>query len=303
MRRSLLGACERAPGDPRRRGDSVRPTRSRARARGGNLDLRSAWGGAASRHGRLPPRRRPAAAGLPSHLTECRCVRRSAGEGAQTVARAAALLDLYTPERREVSVGEAALMLGLAKSTAHRLLATLRDCGYLRQDQRSGRYALGAKVLMLARAYDADHGFPRLARPVMERLRDEVNETVGLYVCEGDARYCIERLESSHDMRLVVNVGQRMPLDRGAAGRILSMTPAQAQRAGAVITRAERVPNACGVAAGIFDANAHLVAALDVTGPLDRFGDGRAERYAALVVSAAAEISAALGHRPIERTP
>lgn len=229
-------------------------------------------------------------------------MKRSTSEGAQTVARAAALLDLYTPERREVSVGEAATMLGLAKSTAHRLLATLRDCGYLRQDQRSGRYALGAKVLMLARAYDADHGVPRLARPVMERLRDEVNETVGLYVREGDARYCIERLESSHDMRLVVNVGQRMPLDRGAAGRILSMTPAQAWRAGAVITRAERVPNACGVAAGIFDAEAHLVAALDVTGPLDRFGRGQAERYAARVASAAQEISAALGHRPIERT-
>lgn len=219
------------------------------------------------------------------------------------MARAAALLDLYTPERRDVSVGEAAATLGLAKSTAHRLLATLRDCGYLRQVQRSGRYALGAKVLMLARAYNADHDVPRVARPVMERLRDEVNETVALYVREGDARYCIEHLESSHDMRLVVRVGQRMPLDRGAAGRILSMTPAQARRAGAVITRAERVPNACGIAAGVFDANAHLVAALDVSGPLDRFGEGLAERYAAHVAAAAAEISAALGHRPIERTP
>ncbi|TAM61902.1 IclR family transcriptional regulator [bacterium] len=223
---------------------------------------------------------------------------RSSSEGAQTVARAAALLDLYTPERREVSVGEAAAALGLAKSTAHRLLATLRDSGYLRQDQRSGRYALGAKVLMLARAYNEDQHVPRLARPIMERLRNEVNETVALYVREGDARYCIEHLDSSHDMRLVVRVGQRMPLDRGAAGRILSMTPAQARSTGALISRAERVPNACGIAAAIFDAGFHLVAALGVSGPLDRIDKGRAAHYAARVAAAAAEISVALGYRP-----
>jgi len=227
---------------------------------------------------------------------------KGSSEGAQTVARAAALLDLYTPERRELSVGEVAAALGLAKSTAHRLLATLRDCGFLRQDQRSGRYALGAKVLMLARVYTIDHDVPSVARPIMERLLAEINETVALYVREGDARYCIERLESSHDMRIVVRVGQRMPLDRGAAGKILSMSPAEALRAGAVITRAERIPNACGIAAPIFDADARVVAALDVSGPLDRFPEERAKRYAERVRAEAMEISAALGYRPNERT-
>lgn len=229
-------------------------------------------------------------------------VKRMASEGAQTVARAAALLELYTPERRDLSVGEAAAALGLAKSTAHRLLATLRDCGFLRQDQRSGRYALGAKVLMLARVYNADHDVPRVARPFMQRLLGEINETVALYVREGSARYCIERIESSHDMRLVVRVGQRMPLERGAAGKILSMPDAEAQRAGAVITRAERVPNACGIAAPILDAHGHVVAALDISGPLDRFPEEQAKRYAERVAVAAGEISAVLGYRPAERT-
>ncbi|HVA37471.1 MAG TPA: IclR family transcriptional regulator [Candidatus Dormibacteraeota bacterium] len=221
-------------------------------------------------------------------------------EGAQTVARAAALLDLYTPERRDFSVGDAAQALGLAKSTSHRLLATLRDCGFLRQDQRSGRYALGAKVLLLARVYQEDHDVPRIARPYMERLLREVNETVALYVREGSARYCIERLESSHDMRLVVRVGQRMPLDRGAAGRVLSMSDAEARRAGAVVTRGERVANACGIAAAIFDATGRTAAALDISGPLDRFPEEQAKRYAARVAATAQQISVALGHRPAE---
>ncbi len=218
-------------------------------------------------------------------------------EGAQTVARAAALLDLYTPERRELSVAEVATSLGLGKSSAHRLLSTLRTCGYLRQDRATGRYALGAKVLYLAEVYAADHDVPRTARPHMKRLLSEVNETVALYVREGDSRYCIERLESSHDIRIVVRVGQRMPLGRGAAGRLLVMSDTDAHAAGVVTTRGERVPNACGIAAPIFDSARRMVAALDVSGPIDRFSDAKVRRYEKRLVEVAGAISAALGYR------
>jgi DNA-binding IclR family transcriptional regulator len=217
--------------------------------------------------------------------------------GSQTVARAAALLDLYTPERRELSVADAAEALTIGKSAAHRLLSTLRDCGYLRQDRATSRYALGAKVLLLGDVYRLDRDLPRIALPHMQRLLREINESVGLYVREGDARYCIAQLESSHDIRVVIRVGQRMPLGRGAAGRLLVMTDAQAREAGAIITRGERVPNACGIAAGIFNASGELIAALDVSGPLDRVTEAAARGYAELLVAAAANLSAEFRYR------
>lgn len=216
-------------------------------------------------------------------------------EGAQTVARAAALLDLYTLERRDLSVAEAAAGLGVGRSIAHRLLATLRDCGYLRQDRATGRYAPGAKVLLLAAVYAADHDVPKIARPHMERLLKRINETVALYVREGESRYCIERVESSHDMRIVVQVGQRMPLGRGASGRLLVMSDAEAKSTRAVITRGERVPNACGIAAPIFDTHGRMIASLDVSGPLDRITEHKARSYADELVKTAADISAELG--------
>lgn len=217
-------------------------------------------------------------------------------EGAQTIGRVTALLDLYSQSRPSLSVSEAASELGLPRSTAHRLLAALRLSGFLRQDERTGRYLLGARVLYLAQVYGSSLDLRGLARPRMEALLARVNESVSLYVREGAWRYPVERIESHHEMRIVVALGQRLPLGKGAAGRILSMSAAEATQAGVVITRGERVPNAVGIAAGVFDSSGALVAAVEISGPIDRITPTKAKRYAKAVHECALAISADLGH-------
>jgi DNA-binding IclR family transcriptional regulator len=128
----------------------------------------------------------------------------------------------------------------------------------------------------------------------MESLRRKLNETVGLYVRENDNRVLIERLESSHAMQVTMTPGEPMPL-RGAAGRILVMDSAQAHEVDVVVTRGERVPNACGIAAPIFDHEGKVVAALDISGPTDRFPPKAIRRYRGEVSRTASAISAALG--------
>jgi DNA-binding IclR family transcriptional regulator len=130
----------------------------------------------------------------------------------------------------------------------------------------------------------------------MYALCARVNETVGLYVRSNEhSRVLIERVESSHPMQVVMPRGVAMPLGVGAGGRVLASDDASARAAGAIVTKEERVPNACGIAAAIFDHRGRVVAALDVSGPLDRFSASAIARYKRDVGKTAAAISRDLG--------
>lgn len=214
-------------------------------------------------------------------------------DSAQTVARAAALLDLFAPERRELGVAQVATLLAVPKTTAHRLLATMREAGYLRQT-RSGTYAIGAKVLLLARIYVAGQPVRDLARPHMQRVLAATDESVSLYIREGEYRYCLERLECSHSLRVIVPIGSHFPLSIGATGRLLRMEPAQARKDGYVISRGERVPNACAIAAPVFDADG-LAAALQITVPQARADEAKLRTFGDILMEHAAALSRELG--------
>ena len=217
-------------------------------------------------------------------------------DGAQAVHRATAILDLFSPARLSVSVAEASKELGLARATAHRLMSALKTSGYLRLDEASGRYHVGARVLRLAKAYAASHTLRSLARPHLEKLVGAINESASLFVRQGPQRYCIARQESSQAMRVMVEEGQGLPLV-GAAGRLLLLDAPSARKAGTMLSRGERVPNAWGIATGVFDESGALVAALEVSGPLERLSDAKAKRYAKLLARTAAGLSAELGDR------
>jgi DNA-binding IclR family transcriptional regulator len=195
-----------------------------------------------------------------------------------------------------MTVAEVATASKLPKSTAHRLLSVLRDCGYMRQDAENGAYALGPRVATLAAAYAASQSLTRTARPHMEALRRTINETVGLYVRYSDnARVLIERLESSHAMQVVMTPGVPMPLGVGAGGRVLAFSDREARKTGVVITKEERIPNSCGIAAPIFDNAGHVIGAIDVAGPLDRFTPAALRKYEREIKKTAAAISRDLG--------
>lgn len=216
--------------------------------------------------------------------------------GAATIVKATMLLDLFTPERTAITLAELATELRIPKPTVHRLLAALKSRGYLRQDRSSGPYALGPRALGLAQAYRASNPLPRIAQPHMEALLREVHQTVALYVRNGDReRVCIERLTSAHPMQVVMAIGESTPLGVGAGGRVLALDDKAARSVKALVTYAERVPNACGIASPIFDHQGRVVAALDVSGPLDRFPKSSIAKFSRAVQRTALAISRGLG--------
>jgi len=168
---------------------------------------------------------------------------------------------------------------GLARATAHRLAVALEAHGMVRRDD-DGRFLLGHRLLPLA----------ELARPALEVLRDETGESVQLYVRQGDVRVCVLSLESPHGLRTIVPLGATLPLDRGSAGRVLAGE--DGGRRGWVESVEEREPGVASVSAPVHDAQGHVVAAVSVSGPVQRTTRAPGKRYGDAVVTAARAVGA-----------
>jgi DNA-binding IclR family transcriptional regulator len=192
-------------------------------------------------------------------------------------------------EDRPLTLGGLVEATGLSRATAHRLATALERHGLVRRDGR-GRFALGFRLVALGRAAAGGGlALPELARPALEELRDATGESVQLYVREGDRRICIESLESPHGLRTIVAVGASLPLDRGSAGKVLTgRAPVYAQSVG------EREAGVASVSAPVRDATQRVVAAVSVSGPIERLSRSPGRRYGPAVAAAALRIERAL---------
>lgn len=170
---------------------------------------------------------------------------------------------------------------GLSRATAHRLATALEVHGFVDRDGE-GRFRLGARLSALA--------LPAVARPALERLRDATGESVQLYVRRGDHRLCVSAIESPHGLRTIVPVGALLPLDRGSAGRVL----AGGTGPGWVESVEERQVGVASVSAPVRAPDGRVVAAVSVSGPVDRTSRSPGRRYGADVAMAAAQIEHAL---------
>ena len=124
--------------------------------------------------------------------------------------------------------------------------------------------------------------------PLLERLRDKTGESVQLYVREGNERRCIAGLESAHGLRTIVRVGAMLPLNVGSAGAVL-----RSNDDGWKQSVEEREKGVASVSAPVM-VNGRVVAAVSVSGPIDRTTRNPGKQYADNVMRAAAAISRAL---------
>jgi IclR family transcriptional regulator, KDG regulon repressor len=247
-----------------------------------------------------------------------------------TVDRALAVLELFSAQRPELGITEISRELSLHKSTVFRCLASLESRGFVIKDEFSQRYALGSKVLRLATAYLSNVDVRQEARPVMERLRNRTRETVGLWMPAGERCVCIERIESTLEIRAVLNVGDMAPMYPSAPGMVVLAYRPEADLPGLLArltgsdgaqgappatpvdqneledelgaVRENRFaagsygnPDIYAISAPIFNAVGEVMAALTAAGPAARFSGPAAIQHARAVRQSAAEISMAMG--------
>jgi DNA-binding IclR family transcriptional regulator len=178
----------------------------------------------------------------------------------------------------------------LPRATAHRLAVALEKHGLLRRDD-DGRFDLGPELAAWGRTASERYPLAAIALPVLERLRDQSGESVQLFVREGNQRRCVLSLQSPHALRWIVPEGVLFPLDAGSAGKALT---GGAGRDGWVASVEERELGVASVSAPVTMPDDSIVAAVSISGPIDRMTRQPGKRFGHQVVVAAAKVAQSL---------
>lgn len=228
----------------------------------------------------------------------------SVTSGIQVLDRAVLILDTLA-RHGPSSLADLQRETELPRPTAYRLAVGLERQGVLARDPQ-GRFVLGHRLAAWGAV--AGRGLPDAGRPVLARLADATGESAQLYVREGDHRVCVAVHERPSGLRDTVPLGAVLPLDRGSGGKVLvafaadsARFPYEPRELSEVRRRrwaasvGEREPGVASVSAPVFDGTGGVVAAVSVSGPIDRLGQDPGRQLAAAVTAAAEELSAALG--------
>ena len=202
-----------------------------------------------------------------------------------------AALVLRAVAERPLSLQGLQTATDLPRATAHRLAVALEAHGLLRRDD-DGRFDLGPELAALGRIASDRFPLAGLALPVLEMLRDETGESTQLFVREGANRRCVLSLQSPHALRWIVPEGVLFPLDVGSAGRVLG---GETDPTGWVQSVEEREPGVASVSAPVAGPDGSVVAAVSVSGPVDRLTRQPGDLYGERVQQAAAQIESLLG--------
>jgi DNA-binding IclR family transcriptional regulator len=151
---------------------------------------------------------------------------KTSGDGASSsVDNALRLLELIG-EHQIIRVSEAAELLGVARSTAHRLLGALRRRGFVLQDKPNGAYRPGPVLNEIGLAAIGRIDIRLVARPVLEELSEQTQETVSLSLLEGRNVRFVDGVESPRSVRVGNRTGLVLPAHCTAAGKaILAALP------------------------------------------------------------------------------
>ncbi|MFC4562154.1 IclR family transcriptional regulator [Nocardiopsis mangrovi] len=145
--------------------------------------------------------------------------------GSSSVDNALRLLELIG-ERQALRVSEAATLLGVAPSTAHRLLTSLRRRGFVLQDRPNSAYRPGPVLNEIGLAAIDRIDIRRVAHPVLEEVRERTRETVSLSLIEGRTVRFVDCVESPRSVRVGNRTGVVLPAHCTAAGKaILAALP------------------------------------------------------------------------------
>lgn len=176
---------------------------------------------------------------------------------------------------------------GLPRATAHRLAAALVQHGLLRRDPE-GRFDLGLDLAALGRVASSRFPLGAHSLPTLRALRDETGESVQLFVVDGDQRRCVVSLQSPHGLQWIVPEGVLLPLGRGSAGRVLS---GERSSTGWIESIEEREAGVASVSSGVVDHEGLVIAAVSVSGPVERLSREPGLRWGSAVSRAAGQIA------------
>ena len=244
----------------------------------------------------------------------------------KSVERAFLLVEALAKEPRDHSLTELSKTLGWPKSTVHGLLSTLVQYRYAHQSEESGRYRLGIRFFELGSRVGDTWDIRSLALPHMQRLNQELGEMVQLATEDHGEVLYLEKLDSLHLIRIVSDIGRRLPLHCTGLGKAMlahmpsskvrqivrdhglpAFTPrtittlqaldrelADIRARGYATDDGEIMEGLRCIAAPIFDGRGNVKYAVSISAIQTNLSGERLERAKVQVVAAASEITKAI---------
>jgi len=241
----------------------------------------------------------------------------------RSVLTALDLLDCFATSD-ELGVTEIARRLGVAKSTAHRMLSTLCARGVAERVPGTGHYRLGLHLWELGQLVQDRVPLRHLALPLLEELRLRTGQTTHLSIADGPDVICLEPLQAVPGIPLSGERRRRMPLHSTSAGQVIAafnpdvaraqvqagfpsstrhtirsagdwaVSLAEVRRRGVAVSDSEDVVGLGSIAAPVFDTSGLAVAAVSIAGPAS-IVLGNRDRFSRAVAVTAVRLSRRIG--------
>lgn len=234
---------------------------------------------------------------------------------------------LLLRDRGQIRLSDASDIIGVGRSTAHRLLAMLHYHGFVAQDENSKLYGPGPALLECGLAAVRDLDVRRLARPTLEGLRERWDETVHLAVMQGVDVLFIDAIESALPVRVAERTGTRIPAHCTSVGkamlalfppeRLLELYPddplpqltdnsltsrdklmielEQVRDRGYATNRGETERDVGSAGVAIRDPFGRPLAAISIAAPMSRLDEERIAAFGEAAREAATSVTALLG--------
>lgn len=225
-------------------------------------------------------------------------------DGVAAVERALVIVDAVSRCKEPITLADLARVTGFYKSTLLRLIASLEKASLVVR-RSDGRYALETYAHHLGQAYEATYRITEAILPLLQALVDKGTESASFHVYHDAAtRVCLLRVDSHHSTLDRIRVGDLLPLDKGAAGKLISaylihgQLPAHAGLA--MVSMGERDPNCAAVASPVFGPDNDICGVISLSGPKERFTAAAIKKMSKFAREAAQSATQALGGRWLE---
>jgi DNA-binding IclR family transcriptional regulator len=244
----------------------------------------------------------------------------------KTIDRFVEILDCFAHEQRSLSLVELSTYLDLPKSTLHRFLVSLESHGILRRQEDNKRWQLGYHLIAWGNLASKSTSLREIARPFMRELVTATGETAILSIYHDHEVIIIDMCETSHSVRLKMEIGMRSAPHAGASSKVLlAYLPEEEIMA---IVKEKGLPKLCtntitelhrlleelekirlcgfafsleetdqgawGVATPIFDMSNRMVGAIGIAGPTQRYSKDKLDQFLELCRRQADRISEVL---------
>jgi IclR family transcriptional regulator, KDG regulon repressor len=244
----------------------------------------------------------------------------------RAVERALQILKSFDDQHPERGVTEIAEVVGLHKATAHRILSTMINYGFIERSADGLKYRLGVQLVDLGFKVTRRMDLRREAMPYITKLAQQVNEAVDLSIWDQSQVLYIEMVQSQHALTIAASIGQRLPAYCTASGKVFLAhlgdtvlsgyletplhiftkntisTPEELRKEllavkekGYAIDSEEFEYGVRAIAAPVFNQQDHIIGAVSIPGPSNRLQPERISEIVPMLMQTTREISRRMG--------